>query len=358
MKNKNLLIALAAVSLFLNSAFAQARVWRIAVISDMNKDYGDKTYTPALAAAIKDIRAQQVSLVLSTGDMASGEKPGLDYPGMWEAFHNNATRPLSQSNIPLLPSPGNHDASVGAKFAVERKEYQKTWMNFPFDRYNMIRSPDEQIHFLPGVEQNYPLNYAFTMGPALFIAMDAVIPGGLINNQYAWIEKVLSLSAPYKIKILFGHFPLYPFTFQRAHETLAQGTVNSGFYAKFENLLEQNNVTYFLSGHHHAYFPGQRSGKVKYISVPLLGTGNRYLLTRDRSQKERSPTGFLYIDFDDQGNIDYQALMSPSLQPYDVSKLPEAISIPKASASDCTGCGSYPSVFFLNTSKRTVYNRF
>jgi hypothetical protein len=113
-----------------------------------------------------------------------------------------------------------------------------------------------------------------------------------------------------------------------------------------------------LSGHHHAYFPGQRSGKVKYISVPLLGTGNRYLLTRDRSQKERSPTGFLYIDFDDQGNIDYQALMSPSLQPYDVSKLPEAISIPKASAGDCTGCGSYPSGFFLNTSKRTVYNRF
>lgn len=358
MKNKFCFVLMLALPLLLQPALAQAKVWRIAVISDMNKDYGDKTYTPALAAAIKDIRAQQVSLVLSTGDMASGEKTGLDYPGMWEAFHNNATRPLSQSNIPLLPSPGNHDASVGAKFAVERKEYQRSWASFPFDRYNLMRAPEDQIHFLPGVEQNYPLNYAFTMGPALFIAMDAVIPGGLINNQYAWIEKVLSLSASYKIKIIFGHFPLFPFTFQRAHETMAQGTANTGFYAKFENLLEQNHVTYFLSGHHHAYFPGQRTGKVKFISVPLLGTGNRYLLNKERVQKERSPTGFLYIDFDDQGNIDYQALMSPSLQPYDPAKLPAAISIPTSDSSDCTGCRSFPSAFFIDAVKRIVYNRF
>lgn len=337
---------------------SMAKTYRIAVISDMNQGYGDTEYTPALKKAIQHIRSSGVSAVLSTGDMASGQKTGLNYQAMWNSFHAHVSQPLSDSQIPFLPSPGNHDAAIGEKFAVERATYQRTWQNFPLERFNSIRPADQQIRFMPGVVQNYPLNYAVTMGPALFIAIDATNPSGLINNQMQWLETVLAQSAPYTVKMIFGHFPLYPFTFDRAHEHLARGTESSGFYRRMEDLLEQYQVDMFLSGHHHAFYPGKRLGHTRYVSVPLLGTGARYLLTKDRTEKNRSPQAFLYLEFDDAGNIELQALKSPSMTAITLDSLPRAISIPTRDASDCKGCATFNRNFFIDPSRRVVFNRF
>lgn len=335
-----------------------AKTYRIAVISDMNQGYGDTEYTPALKKAIQDIRASGAVAVLSTGDMVSGQKNGLNYQAMWNSFHAHVSQPLGASGIPFLPSPGNHDAAIGEKFANERALYQNTWQNFPVGRFNSSRPTDEQVQFLPGVAQNFPLNYAVTIGPALFIAIDATNPSGLINNQLQWLESVLALSGPYTVKMIFGHFPLYPFTFDRAHEHLARGTETSGFYRRFENMLEQYQVDIFLSGHHHAFYPGKRGGHTRYVSVPLLGTGARYLLTSGRTETNRSPQAFLYFDFDSAGNIELRALKSPSLTPVTLESLPPAISIPTRDASDCKGCKAFPSAFFTDPARRVLYHRF
>jgi len=332
------------------------KIWRIAVVSDMNQSYGSKLYTPALKAAIENIRQSGAALVLSTGDMVAGQKSGLDYAGMWDSFHNHVSRPLARMNIPLLPSPGNHDASIGSNFRTEREHYKATWNEFPVGRFNAARPADEHIQFLPGVAQNFPLNYAVTMGPALFVALDATIGGGLINSQLDWLETVLQKSAPYTVKMVFGHFPLFPFTFERASDYLAYG--NTSFATRLEAMLEQYQVDYFLSGHHHAYFPGQRSGNVRYVSVPLLGTGARYLLTADRSEQNRSPQSFLYFEFDSAGNISMNALKSPSMTEITSSMLPSFISIPKRDAPDCKACAAFPSAYFLDRQRRTLYQRF
>lgn len=330
------------------------KIWKIAVVSDMNQSYGSKLYTPALKAAIAHIQQSGVSLVLSTGDMVAGQKRGLDYLGMWNSFHNHVSRPLAQQNITFLPSPGNHDASIGSGFKTERKYYVETWNEFPIGRFNNAHPVDEQVQFLPGVTQNFPLNYAVTMGPALFVALDAT-SGDLTNGQLEWLEEVLKNSESYTVKMIFGHFPMLPYTFDRAHDYL--GRNEPLVTARLEAMLEQYQVDYFLSGHHHGYFPGKRLGNVRYVSVPLLGTGARYLLTEGRSEKNRSPQSFLYFQFDASGNISMNALKSPSMEEITSDMLPDSISIPKRDASDCRGCANFPSMMFIDQTRRILYHR-
>lgn len=354
MKNLILLALVAPLA-----AFAQtSKTWRLAIISDMNGSYGSKSYNRAVDAAIVDIRARRVDAVLSTGDMVAGQKAGLDYRGMWRAFHAHVTDPLGVSQIPLLPSPGNHDASAGSSFRRERDEYQRTWSAYAVTRFNSARDPSTQVQFLPGVAQNYPYYYAMTLGPALLISLDATTPGHLATVQYEWLKSVLASSGPYSVKIIFGHMPLYPYAFQRVQDALSQGTSTNGFYRDFENLLEAHQVDLFLSGHHHVFYPGHRNGHVRYVSVPLLGSGARYLLNKEGRKTERSPQAFLYLEFNAQGEIEMSALRSPALTPIPLSALPETISVPTRSSSDCKNCSSYPSSFFLNSSQRTLYQRW
>ncbi len=339
------------------SAHAQLlKSYRVAVVSDMNESYGSTSYQPALDVAIAHIRESGADLVLSTGDMVAGQKSGLNYARMWSAFHNHVTLPLNDSGVPFLPSPGNHDAATG--FQVERAEYERTWKRFPLERFNVMRPADEQVHFLPGVAQSYPFFYAVTMGPALFIALDSTVPARLINNQFAWLKEVLAQGQGYPVKIIFGHFPLYPFAFQRAHEALAQGSLSSGLYKQMEDLLAQYDVDIYLSGHHHVYYPARRNGRTQFVSVPLLGTGARYLLNSQGVKAQRSPQGFLWIDFDTQGSAQVQAVASPSLKLIGNSTLPAAISLPAKESDDCKGCKAYPSAFFLNSVQRILYWRW
>ncbi|NCN40713.1 hypothetical protein GW916_05630 [bacterium] len=334
-----------------------SRVWKLAVVSDMNKSYGSTAYTPELRSAVSHIQELGVQAVLSTGDMVAGQKKGLNYQAMWNSFHSVVTQKFVDSSIPFLPSPGNHDASHGSAFKTEREIYRKNFLNFPIDQFNAKRPQEDRIEFLKNVEQNYPLNYAVTMGPALLIGVDATAVGPLINDQLGWLEEVLAEGHAYKIKIIYGHMPLYPFAFTKASESMAQGSGSSGFADRLEALLEKYKVTYFLSGHHHVFYPGHRNGSVHYISVPLLGSGKRKLLTKNRTHNSRSDEAFLYLTFNDKGEHSLKAIKSPSREEVSWNSLPPAVSLPSSSSSDCKGCGSFPKSLFLNSIERILYNR-
>lgn len=338
------------LSAFAEQPLTPVRTWNIAVISDMNQGYGSTSYRESLKTAIEDIVSKKTDLVLSTGDMVAGQKKGLNYTAMWDSFHRHVTQPLEKANIPLLPSAGNHDASSGKAFQNERNLYIKTFKSYLPDRFTQ-----SGIEFLKDTRQNYPLHYAMNMGPALLIALDATSSGPLIHDQLSWLEEILKKSSSYKIKIIFGHMPLYPYAFDRAHDFIGWGDAN--YVLRLEKLLQEHQVTYYLSGHHHVFYPAQRQGKVRYISVPLLGTGNRRLLTQDKDSQVLSPEGFLYLTFNEKGEHSLKALSSPSLQEVNTEKLPAQISLPLKSDKDCKGCGEFPNELFLNKKNRSLYDR-
>ena len=82
----------------------EKKMLRVAVLSDMNGSYGSTTYRKEVQRAVTMVTDElDVELVLSTGDMVAGMKPGLEYEKMWLAFHQagDERRGLVTAPFPL-----------------------------------------------------------------------------------------------------------------------------------------------------------------------------------------------------------------------------------------------------------------
>ncbi len=244
---------------------------RIAVVSDLNGSYGSTNYDEAVHGAVAAIISGKPDVVLSTGDMVAGQKEGLDYRAMWRGFHAAVSDPLSAANIPFAVSPGNHDASGYNTFAAERDIYVDEWSN----RKPALDYVDDEY---------YPLRYAFKVQDTLFIALDDTTIGPLSDGQMKWLNNVLS-SNPARVKIVFGHVPLYPFSSEKASEIIGD--------AALEDLLNDHQVDAFISGHHHAYYPGKRAS-LRLTGMPCIGAGPRKLV----GQAEVSVRAIVMIEID------------------------------------------------------------
>ncbi len=229
---------------------------RVAVISDLNGSYGSTVYRWPVDNAVERIVALRPDVVLCTGDMVAGMKAGLDYRGMWRSFHAHVTDPITSAGIPFAPTPGNHDGAAYLAYARERRIYGEQWTR----RKPALRYLDDS---------RFPLMYSFVMGSCLFVSLDATKVGRLSSSQRAWIERQLVAARDYPVKVVYGHVPLYPFAIGRENDYLGD--------LELEAMLRRHHVTAFISGHHHAYYPGKR-GDLRLVSLACLGSGQRPLL--------------------------------------------------------------------------------
>lgn len=235
----------------------------VVVVSDLNGAYGATNYGDPVHAAVARVIELEPDLVLSTGDMVAGQRRGLDYTGMWASFHAAVTEPFAAAGIAFAITPGNHDGSGYPVFAEERREFVEQWAE---------RAPD--VVFVD--RSGWPLRYSFTRGPALFVSLDATTIGPLDEPQMRWLEAQLEATTQ-PVKIVFGHVPLHPFTIGRESERIGD--------AALEAILRRHDVDLFISGHHHAYYPGRR-GPLRLVSTACLGGGPRPLIgTEERSAR-------------------------------------------------------------------------
>jgi len=274
---------------------------RVAVVSDLNGAYGSTVYGSDVHQAVQALVTQvRPNIVLITGDMVAGQQANLRYADMWKSFHTAVTEPLSQAGIPVAPAPGNHDASGYAPFAAERAEYVRQWS-----------------HHIPSVtfvdRSAYPLRYSFELDRVFFLALDATTPGQLDAAQRAWAEAQLS-AATEPVKIGYGHLPLHPVALGRVGEVLADFDLEATF--------AQHSLTAYLSGHHHAYYPGAAAG-FRQVAMPCLGGGPRPLVG---TATKSSPKALVVIDIERDRITSVDALEAPSYtRPIDRKRLPERI---------------------------------
>jgi hypothetical protein len=244
------------------------------------------------------------ALVISTGDMVAGQrKPHLArnaVESMWRAFHGHVSDPLATAGIPLAVTPGNHDASAYAGFGLERLMYAEQWA---------ARRP--RVRFVD--DAGYPFHYAFELGEALFISLDATVVGHLPPQQMDWLRQVLAEHGQaYQRRIVFSHVPLWPFAQGREREYIGDH--------ELQTLLEAADVDLFLSGHHHAFYPGT-SNNIAFVSQSCLGAGPRRLL----GTSEKSKQSFTLIEFTDDA-IRIAAYAAPQFEEeIDWSTLPTHI---------------------------------
>jgi len=82
------------------------------------------------------------------------------------------------------------------------------------------------------------------------------------------------------MRILLGHLPLYG---------VAQGRNRPGEVMQngedLRAMLEKYDVHTYISGHHHAYYPGHR-GDLQLLHAGLIGAGPRQLIDSDLSAQK------------------------------------------------------------------------
>ncbi len=280
---------LIAISLGLAPAVAAQELLQVAVISDINGRYGSTGYHPRVAQAMAQIVALGPDLVIATGDLVAGQRPtprltGPELRAMWQAFDAVVREPLRVAGIPLLLTPGNHDASAFEEYSLERDT---------FLQHNRGAPP---LPLLPG--SRYPLHYAAALGGVLFLSLDATVPGALPQQQHAWLRSLLADAGGYRAVIAFGHLPLQPVTRGRERDILRDPAL--------ETLLQQLGVSAYLSGHHHAWYPGYRRG-MAMLSMGNLGGNQRQLVGTSQS------TGFSFslLEIDPAGALGIRAFAAP-----------------------------------------------
>jgi hypothetical protein len=297
------LLLLALLPLFAGAA----QTLRVAVISDLNGAYGSTRYEATVDDALSRIIALQPDLVISPGDMVAGQRrPHLtrrEVERMWQAFHAHVSEPLQAAGIPLVVTPGNHDASAYEGFALERTIYAEQWLQ----RRAGLRFLDDA---------GYPYYYAFSLGDVLFISLDATVIGHLPEQQMAWLRQLLARhGSHHRRRVVFSHLPLWPFARGREREYIGD--------PRLQSLLAQTGVELYLSGHHHAFYPGVSDG-IALVGQACLGAGPRRLL----STGQRSARSFTLLEFTPEG-IQVGAYQAPGFRTLvDWSTLPERIQSP------------------------------
>ena len=277
----------------------------MAVISDINGRYGSSTYHQRIPVAIERIIALKPDLVISTGDMVAGQRlrPPLsqaELDTMWDNFDAQIREPLEAAGIPLLMTPGNHDASAHPGFEHERATYSERQADHP-----------PNLPVFPG--GNFPYHYATSLAGVLFISLDATTSDELTASQREWLARQLENAGHYRSVVLFGHLPLQPVSIGRERDVITD--------KKLEALLRGATNAIYLSGHHHAYYPGWRDG-LQMLSVGNLGGNQRSLV----GTSQKTGFSFSWLEIDEQGQVGIAAYRGPMFQEaIAIESLPEKL---------------------------------
>lgn len=288
---------------------------RIAVISDLNSQYGSTEYEPEVDQAIALIPDWKPDLVLCGGDMVAGQSPSLtqaEIQAMWAAFDQHVGAPLRQAKIPYGFTLGNHDASAALSvngnflFAQERDLAAAHWNN---------PKHDPGLTFVDRTQ--FPFYYTFAQNDIFYLVWDAST-SKISAEQLAWVEKSLASDAAQnaKMRIAIGHLPLYAVAVGRDSlgEVLDQAD-------QLRSLLEKYRVHTYISGHHHAYFPGHR-GQLELLHAGILGSGPRPLLNSELPTQKTLT--IIDVNLDSESTV-YTTYDAVTLQLVDQQKLPRII---------------------------------
>jgi hypothetical protein len=193
---------------------------------------------------------------------------------MWAAFEQQLLLPLRRAGLPVAFTLGNHDASgsrAGGRytFAEDRKAAERFW-----------RPRQDQLGLRFVDASRFPFAYSVRQADLFLLVWDASAPL-LPAEQIAWAERSLASEAARsaQARLVLGHLPL---------QAIARGRENPGEVLQqadvLQRLLERGGASAYISGHHHAFFPG-RSGQLDLLALGALGHGPRRLLGSGQSPR-------------------------------------------------------------------------
>lgn len=244
---------------------------RIAIISDLNSAYGSTDYRPEVITGVEMLPDWQPDMVLCSGDMVAGQSISLsasEIEAMWDAFDEKILSRIRAAGLPFALTLGNHDASNYQDngefvYILDRQASERYWQG---------HQSDTDLMFVEA--SGFPFYYSFKQNDIFYLTWDAS-SANVPPEQIAWADRALASpeAQSAKLRIVMGHLPMYAVSQRRdrAGEYLNQAD-------ELRALLERHDVHTYISGHHHAYFPG-RAGNLNTLHAGALGSGPKSLLS-------------------------------------------------------------------------------
>ena len=278
--------------IILNSASENLEA-RICLLSDLNGPYGTIDLPSGVHAGVARLSDMQCDLVLGAGDLVAGQDTSLSSDrlrAMWNEWQRVVADPFLNRGVPVLSAMGNHDASAerrssgGFVFQRERDAASQVWNSL------LGHSAIARIGWIS--REQFPFYYSFAFKTIGVVVFDGSSAGEVTHNR-AWLEQQLSALASnpnIKTRIVVGHLPL--FAVAKGRETVGNIIYNS---ADIYALLNRYRVDFYISGHHHAFYPARPSADSKaYGTVQLalgaMGDGPRKLLSSSAPSARHSMT--------------------------------------------------------------------
>jgi hypothetical protein len=287
---------------------------RLALISDLNSSYGSTSYVPQVHRGVQLLASLRPDLVLCAGDMVAGQKLGLSgerLDAMWAAFERQVLQPLRRGGSGFAPAMGNHDASSsrtagGFTFALDRERAARFW-----------RARQDALGLAFVDAARFPFRYSLRQGPLFAVVLDAS-SASVQAGDWSWARAQLSspTARQARLRLVMGHLPPYGVGLgrDRPGEVLHQPE-------QLRQLLAATGSHLYVSGHHHAYFPGS-SGGLNLLSLGAMGSGPRRRLN-DPAPPQQTLT--LLDLFEQRGEVVETTLALSNLGVVRPASLPRAL---------------------------------
>ncbi|MEM7062689.1 MAG: metallophosphoesterase [Cyanobacteria bacterium P01_B01_bin.77] len=270
---------------------------RAVVISDLNSRYGSVDYRQEVMKGVSMLPQWEPDIVLCVGDMVAGQSAALskaEVDAMWQGFDNLILSPIREADIPFALTIGNHDASSlqdGGQYvySVDREVTSRYW-----------QAHQDTLDLQYVDTGDFPYYYSFKQNDIFYLVWDAS-SANVPADQVAWADRQLSsaVAQEAKFRIALGHLPLY---------AISQGRDRNGELlnnaAQLQTLLERHNVHTYMSGHHHAYYPGH-AGDLQLLHTGALGSGPRTWLNRNDAAMQTMTVLDFFFDTGDTGYTTY-----------------------------------------------------
>ena len=286
---------------------------RMVVVSDLNGVYGSTDYDPEIDRGMNLIPFWNPDLVICSGDMIAGQDLTLtpdQIQAMWAAFDDHVAAPLREAGLPYGFTIGNHDAS--SALGINDKHLFKQERDLAA-AYWQDPKHDPGVDFIDRFE--FPFYYTFRYGDVFFLAWDGS-SSHIPADKLGWVEKALSSEAAKsaRIRILLGHLPLYSVAVGRNEPGEVMENAD-----QLRTMLEKYDVHTYISGHHHAYYPGHR-GNLQLLHMGILGSGPRPLI--DSNLPPWKAITVMDIDFDTPELTRYTTYNIQTLELIEYEELP------------------------------------
>jgi Icc-related predicted phosphoesterase len=219
--------------------------------------YGDTRTGHDIHRQIADsILTLKPDFAVHVGDLVA---QGMD-DSEWDRFFE-IEQPLL-ANVPLFPSPGNHEGNDQRYF---------------------------QAFVLPGNERWYSFDWGNTR--IISLQIDGIMPFGTQSEQVQWLESTLAATTQEWVIVVF-HIPPY--------DALPEDTMGDAVRINLVPLFERYGVDLVLSGHNHNYERSLVNG-ITYI-VTGGGGAELYPISQPGPDTKAFYNGHHFVEFTVQGS--------------------------------------------------------